>query len=130
MALDIEQGKGRGGSRNGYVPVERVELILDWWETNKKANKEAWIEAGEPEEAFVESMLGFDVDEEETLAATVYPENATDKGLTWMSSDPSVVSVNNGKIKTLNEGCATITVATKDGHRTASLEVRVAGSIE
>lgn len=43
------------------------------------------------------------------LTATVTPENATDKTVTWSSSNNSVATVNNGKITAVSVGNATIT---------------------
>ena len=63
--------------------------------------------------------------DEITLAATVKPDNATNKGVSWSSSDPSVASVSEGKVTALKPGKATITVKTDDGGRTATCEVTV-----
>lgn len=64
--------------------------------------------------------------ESETLTATVKPDNATDKTLSWSSSDATVASVDdNGKITALKAGTATITVKTKDGGKTAACAVSV-----
>ena len=62
-----------------------------------------------------------------TLKATVSPSNATDKTLTWTSSDPSVVKVyQSGKIKGLKAGkSAVITVTTNSGKKTAKITVKV-----
>lgn len=50
------------------------------------------------------------------LTASVQPADATDKTLTWTSSDPSVASVSaNGEVKALKEGTATITVKAANG---------------
>ena len=63
--------------------------------------------------------------EDRMLTATVNPENASNKNVTWSSSDPSVVSVVNGYIVALKTGRATITVKTEDGGKTATCEVTV-----
>ena len=63
--------------------------------------------------------------EDRMLTATVNPENASNKNVTWSSSDPSVVSVVNGYIVALKTGRATITVMTEDGGKTATCEVTV-----
>ena len=70
--------------------------------------------------------LTLDEGDSDTLAATVLPENATDKSVTWTSSDSSVASVdNNGKVTAVSEGQATITVTTNDGGLTATCQVTV-----
>ncbi len=51
-----------------------------------------------------------------TLTATVAPDNATDKSLTWSSSDPAVASVNEaGVVTALKAGTATIKATANDG---------------
>ena len=63
--------------------------------------------------------------DEFTLTATVNPENATNKNVSWSSSNTSVANVDNGKITALKAGTATITVKTEDGNKTATCEVTV-----
>ena len=63
--------------------------------------------------------------DETTLIATVNPDNATNKNVTWRSSDSSVASVSDGKVTALKAGTATITVTTEDGGKTATCEVKV-----
>ena len=62
---------------------------------------------------------------EVTLVATVLPETASNKAVTWSSSKPAVASVNNGVVKALTEGSATITATTVDGGFTASYTLTV-----
>lgn len=66
------------------------------------------------------------LDEQLTLIPTIMPLNATDKSVTWSSSDNAVAIVDsNGTITAINEGNATITVRTNDGGFTASCTVTV-----
>lgn len=62
---------------------------------------------------------------EETLTATVAPENATNKAVTWSTSNDKVAAVVNGKVTAVAPGKATITVTTVDGSHTATCEVTV-----
>lgn len=58
-----------------------------------------------------------------TLIATVKPENATDKTVTWTSSNNEVATVNNGTVTAVSEGTATITATA--GEKTATCTVTV-----
>jgi len=66
------------------------------------------------------------VGDEGQLQATVAPENAANKSVTWSSSNESVATVEqNGKISAVGVGEATITVTTTDGGKTATCKVIV-----
>lgn len=60
-----------------------------------------------------------------TLTYTILPNNATNKNVTWLTSNPTVLSVNNGVITANANGLATITVKTTDGGYTDTCNVTV-----
>ncbi|MCL2531651.1 MAG: S8 family serine peptidase [Oscillospiraceae bacterium] len=67
------------------------------------------------------------VDQTLQLNATVAPANATNRNVTWSSSNTAVATVNaSGLVTARAAGTATIRVATADGNRTASVSVNVA----
>ena len=62
----------------------------------------------------------------ETLSATVTPSDATDKNVTWTSSDATLVSVDqNGKVTALKGGSATVTASAGEKSATCTVEVTV-----
>jgi formylglycine-generating enzyme required for sulfatase activity len=61
------------------------------------------------------------------LAATVSPSNATNRNVTWSSSNAGVATVSAaGLVTAQSAGTATITVTTQDGYKTATCTVTVA----
>lgn len=64
------------------------------------------------------------------LTATVLPSDATDKQVTWSSSNESVATVDNGLISALLPGETTITATTVDGGHTASCLVKVNENVD
>ena len=75
------------------------------------------------------SKLSLKTGETAALTATVYPSNAANKAVKWISSAPDVASVDQtGKITALKPGITTITVETEDGGYTATCNVTVIDS--
>lgn len=56
-----------------------------------------------------EESLTLDEGETATLVVTILPEDATDKTVSWSSSNSSVATVSNGIVTAVKEGIATIT---------------------
>lgn len=86
-------------------------------------------------EKIVHAVTGVTLDKEtlsmevgsapQTLVATIAPENATNKSVTWESSNPAAATVENGVVTAVAQGEATITVKTVDGEKTAECVVTV-----
>lgn len=85
-----------------------------------------------PEEIRVSSIslsknaLVLTVGEEFTLEATIMPDDATNKELTWESDNEEVATVSaEGVVRAIKEGTANIYVTTEDQGKTASCAVTV-----
>lgn len=96
--------------------------------TAKAGGKEATcsVNVTVPVESVTLDQTSISIEEGEsvTLSATVNPEDATDKTVTWSSSNESIASVDqNGKVTAIKEGNATI--AAKAGEKEAMCSVTV-----
>lgn len=69
------------------------------------------------------ATLSLTIGDEYTLTATVVPDSATDKTVSWTTSNASVATVSAGKVKAIAEGTATI-IATA-GTQTATCTVTI-----
>ncbi|MCL2098796.1 MAG: SUMF1/EgtB/PvdO family nonheme iron enzyme [Bacteroidales bacterium] len=70
--------------------------------------------------------LSLAVGEKETLVATVSPETATNKDVSWSSDKPAIATVSStGEVTAIAVGTAIITVTTADGDKTATCTVTV-----
>ena len=97
---------------------------------NPKASSSIYITVTDPTVAVTgvtldKTTLALTTGGTDTLAATVSPDNATDKSLNWSTSDPSVATVTDGTVSAVAPGSATITVTTVNGGYTASCAVTV-----
>lgn len=63
-----------------------------------------------------ETKLSLKVGSSFTLKHTVVPENASNKAVTWSTSNSSVAKVTNGKVTAVGKGTCEIKVHTKDGN--------------
>jgi Bacterial surface proteins containing Ig-like domains len=74
----------------------------------------------------LKTSTGLIVGGTETLTAAITPSNATNKNVTWSSSNAAIASVSTGgEVTGVSAGTAIITVTTVDGGKTASCTVMV-----
>ena len=71
------------------------------------------------------TTLGLTKGETAQLNATVLPETATNRNVTWSTSDASIATVTDGVVTAVAPGTATITVTTVDQSKTATCTVTV-----
>ena len=74
-----------------------------------------------------QATLALKTGETGTLTANVQPANATNKTVTWSSSNTSVATVTNGTVTAVAEGNATITASA--GGKSATCQVTVSKSV-
>lgn len=72
------------------------------------------------------ATLSLETGKTATLKATVAPNDATNKGLNWESTDEAIATVdNNGKVTGVKAGEATAVATTDDGGKTAEAKITV-----
>ena len=75
------------------------------------------------------TQITIKVGESETLTPTITPEDATNKKVSWTSSNDNVATVEDGKVVGVQPGSVTITVTTEDGAKTAECPVTVKSNL-
>lgn len=70
--------------------------------------------------------LTLEIDGSEMLTATVSPDNATEKTVTWSSNKPDIATVSNGKVTAVSEGTATVTATAGGKSATCTVTVKAA----
>lgn len=76
--------------------------------------------------ALSEATLALNVDDTSELTVTYTPTTATNKAVTWFSTDTSKVTVSqNGEVKAIAIGTASVVAVSNDGNLTAKCDVTV-----
>ena len=73
------------------------------------------LKKGDYTSYIAENNISLKKDATYELFAVVSPTNATDKKVTWSTSDAKVATVSNGVVKAVGKGTATITAKTSNG---------------
>ena len=115
-AFGIKANKvGTGGTV--YLPIDDVEIYT----YDPYADPVAFVESV--------SLDGDDevvINRDIKLTTTFTPENATNKNVTYTSSNTSVATVSNdGRVRGVSAGEATITITTEDGGKTSTHNITV-----
>ena len=123
--LVFEIAANTGAERSGKVTVKDKSGKHDPVSVN--ISQEAFVAVGsvELDKAEAEIEIGSSI----TLKASVKPENATDKTITWSSDKPEIATVDaDGLVRGIAEGSATVTATA--GSASASCKVTVVTSAE
>ena len=116
------------------APTKDNYIFVGWYVDGKKITDETeftvntvvnaqWSEIPVANVTLNQYNLSLFVGGTATLTATVEPENATNKTVTWESDDETVATVEDGVVTAIDEGTATITA--KAGDMTATCMVTV-----
>ena len=103
---------------NGYVFFEDKDLTKSVEKAEKQYDTDTTIYAVKAVASITlnKTELSLYIGREETLTAKVIPEDAHNTTVNWASSDPKVATVDeNGTVKAISRGEATITAEAADG---------------
>ncbi len=106
----ILSGNDKAGTFSPYSYIQRSEVsAIITRMVDKKLRKSFTIEVDVTGISLNKTQLSLNIGETAQLTASVYPSNATDRTISWSSTNTSVISVSqDGKIKALNKGYATV----------------------
>ena len=111
----------QNGSVKGVAPGETTVTCTTELPEGQTLSASLKVRVVEPVKTLkIETKTNTPVNVGEKLAIeyTIQPENATDKSLTWESSDPAIATVDNaGVVTAVAPGKVTISAATNDGSK-------------
>ena len=118
----------RGGMYTVTASACNSDVVHDSWTQVAKATAELTVKVPVAVTGISLQTTSVDlvVGETSTLVATVNPTDASDKSITWSSSDTTIATVSSSGVVTAKGiGTATITATTVDGGKTAKCTVYV-----
>ncbi len=114
-------------SNDGIVNAKNAGTVIITAKTNngKTDNLSLTIDKAVENISINEKDITLVVGENRTLSATISPEDATNKSITWSSSDTNIATVSDtGVITANNDGATTITSRAYNG-KTSSITINV-----
>lgn len=109
------------GTRNPYV--DHPEFARMIWDSSY-SGQGALLDSGNGDDGgeiesiqLSSSNMNLTIGSSKLLSVTYTPSNASNKSVTWQTSNASVASVNNGYVTGISEGNATITATTPNGKK-------------
>ena len=96
-----------------------IMIILILITSCSKSTKSVLIQGIE----FEETEIFMNIGETALLKIIVSPDNATNQGIDWVSSDNDVATITDGVVTALSAGVATITATSIEGGHTASCRI-------
>ena len=92
-----------------YVPLESIDLYksADYWKEFTTIRHSGYVEVKSI--SFDKATIEIEEGDTMKLAVTISPEDATDKTISWKSSDETIATVNDGVVTAIKPGNATIT---------------------
>lgn len=137
--LTVEPSSGGAGAVNMVVKAQpndtdqarKASVTIKCGSTNMTFTVE---QAAKPAETVAvnevtlnKTELSLTEGDSETLVATVKPDDATDKTVTWSTSDASIATVDsNGKVTAVKEGSVTITAKAEGKEATCKVTIAAA----
>ena len=122
-----EKKTGEKLAENANDILEKAE------ELSKELGRKVTVKAkavGVTEVTLDRAELTLTEGETETLTATVRPDNADNKKVTWSSDKTEIATVDGaGKVTAVKAGEAVVTVTTEDGGKTATCKVTVKAKV-
>jgi len=125
--VTFSRKKGRLGGRLPHFPLSILLMLgllagCDDDEVKEEGKSAVSVQSI----SLHETTLTLSIGDSTQLHVVFNPENPTNKNVSWVSDNPSLVTVDNsGRILAVSEGEATIVATTEDGNKTAACQVTV-----
>ncbi|GIC31634.1 hypothetical protein SUT328_16520 [Streptococcus parasuis] len=114
-----------GSQQTKDLTIDEAKTLYDFGSSSWSNYESADVKAVEGV-TLNQASLELDIDQSKQLTATVTPSDATNKRLTWTSSQSDIATVSpDGLVKAIKAGKTEITVTTVDGSHVATCQVTV-----